>query len=224
LTVAGVFLDPLMAIEQIMVLDNIDILFMDINMPNLSGIELARSLRSRVKKLVFTTSHSIYAYEAFEVQGDAYLLKPYTFGKFAATINHLFPIDKQEDKPDYKAGADFFMVKNTDEHLRIENIAYAEVIAFESLNNYVKIYLTDKRSITAYLTIQDILVLLDSREGFKQFHRSFVIATKYISFIESNTIKMINRLVIPVGDRFKNDFQNYLSEKLATTSRNKSAS
>jgi DNA-binding LytR/AlgR family response regulator len=238
LTVSGVFMDPIEAAERIMVLDNIDILFMDINMPNLSGIDLARSLRSKAKKLIFTTSHSIYAYDAFEVEADAYLLKPYTFAKFVAVVNRLFPIDKQEETADYKNGREdlkktdehlsieqgFFLVKNTNENLRIENIYYADVIAFESLNNYVKIHLTDHRSIIAYLTVHDVIALLGSRAGFKQFHRSYIIATKYISFIEANTIKMTNNLVVPVGDRFKNEFQHYLLEKLAMTSRNKSTS
>jgi DNA-binding LytR/AlgR family response regulator len=222
LFVAGIFMDPLIAIEQVMKLDNIDILFMDVNMPNISGIELAKVLRPKVKKLIFTTSHSIYAFEAFEVEADAYLLKPYSFAKFVATINRLFPIEDDVDEVEHSTGGDYFLVKNTDENLRIETIFYNEVIAFESLNNYVKIYLTDERTITAYLTIHDVLDLLCSRKGFKQFHRSYIVATQFISYIESSTIKMRNKLVIPVGDRFKSDFQFYLTEKLATTSRKKS--
>ncbi|WP_179413061.1 LytR/AlgR family response regulator transcription factor [Mucilaginibacter sp. E4BP6] len=221
--VKEVFLDPKQAIEKIEVFKNIDVLFMDINMPDVSGIELAKTLRPLVKKLVFTTSHTQYAFEAYQVEGDAYLLKPFTFGDFMAMLNRLFPPESSESSEvQHKFnGKDYFLVKNKDEDLRIEHVLFAEVVAFESLNNYIKIYLANNRTITSYLTIQDILELLGSRGEFKQFHRSYVIAVDHISYIASGVIKMSNNLTFPVGDRFKSEFHNYVTNNLAKTSRNK---
>lgn len=221
LKLKGVFLDPTQAVEKLEAFQNIDILFMDINMPKLSGIETAKILRPLVKKLIFTTSHTKYAFKAYQVEGDAYLLKPFTFVDFTASINRLFPLTPVESQHYNNTGKDYFLVKNRDEGLRIEHVLFSDVIAFESLNNYVKIYLTNDRTITSYLTIQDILELLGPRDEFKQFHRSYIIALDHISYIASNIIKMSNNLNFPVGDRYKTDFHDYVANNLAKTSRNK---
>ena len=94
LNVAAIFKNPLEALESVTLENNIDLIFMDIDMPFLSGIELAKAVRHKTKKLICITSHSKYAFEASEVEGDAYLLKPFTFGKFSMTINRLFPNEK----------------------------------------------------------------------------------------------------------------------------------
>lgn len=221
--IRAIFLDPKEAMGKIEIFKNIDILFLDINMPFVSGIEIAKTLRPLVKKLIFTTSHTQYAFEAYQVEGDAYLLKPYTFGNFMTTINRLFPPTPSENRHNKFNGKDYFLVKNRDEDLRIEHVLFSDVVAFESLNNYVKIYLKDNRTITSYLTIQDILELLGPREDFKQFHRSYIIAIDHISYIASNVIQMNTNLHFPVGERYKSEFHDYVMSNLAKTSRNKPA-
>jgi DNA-binding LytR/AlgR family response regulator len=222
LNVADVFMNPYSALKSINEESNIDLLFMDIDMPLISGIELAKTLRSKAKRLVFTTSHSMYAFEAYEAEGDAYLLKPYTFAKFAATINRLFQKEKliQASQPRYEA--EYFFVKNKEEDLRIVKVLFSDVIAFESQLNYIKIYLHNNKNIIAYLTAKDILDLTADRPEFQQFHRGFVISTDNISYIEGNIIKMSNGLSFTVGENFKNIFHDYLAKKLITTSRKKS--
>jgi len=219
LELVSVFLDPVEAMNKIVVMEeDIDIIFMDIDMPNLSGIELATIVRSKTKKLIFTTSYSQYAYEAYEVNGDAFLLKPFSFSKFSATINRLFP-PVTSAPPVKRFDEDYFLVKNKDENLRMVNIAFNDVIAFESFNNYVKIYLADEKIITAYLTLKDINDLVATRTEFQQFHRAFVISTRYISYIEGSQVKMINMLQFNVGDRYKETFNNYISDQLLKTGR-----
>lgn len=219
LELAGIFQDPVEAMNKITAMDDdVDIIFMDIDMPNLSGIELAGILRSKTKKLIFTTSHSQYAYDAYEVNGDAFLLKPFSFVKFSSTINRLFPL------PDAPVATrqfddDYFLVKNKDENLRIINIAFNDVIAFESSNNYVKIYLADDKVITAYLTLKDINDIVAERKEFQQFHRAFIVSTRHISYIEGSKIKLTNKLHFNVGDRYKDIFNNYLSDQLLKTGR-----
>ena len=219
LNVVEKYTDPLKALESITLEDNIDLLFMDIDMPFLSGIELARALRAKTKKLIFTTSHSKYAFDAYEVEGDAYLLKPFSFGKFSMTINRLFPNETASRDAGIKPDEDYFLVKNKDEDLRIVKVCYKEVIAFESSHNYVKIHLVNNKSLTAYLTIKDILELLGQRVGFKQFHRAFIISTDSINYIEGNTVRMNNNLSFTVGESYRDNFTSYLSNKLLKTSR-----
>jgi DNA-binding LytR/AlgR family response regulator len=225
LNIVDIYTDPQTALEMVSTDNKIDMLFMDIDMPNLSGLELAQALRSKTHKLIFTTAHSKYAFDAFEAEGDAYLLKPFTFGKFTTTINRLFPtesagkqaeINREPNKED-----NYFLVKNKEEDLRIVKVMYKDVIAFESAHNYIKIHLTSNKILTAYLTIKDVVELLGAREGFYQFHRAFIISTDCISYIDGNTIKMTNSLTFTVGESYREHFITYLSNKLFKTSRKK---
>jgi len=223
MNILAIYTDPRTALEQVSVIDNIDILFMDINMPNISGLELAKALRATTHKLIFTTAHSKYAFEAFEAQADAYFLKPYTFAQFSTTINRLFPADMAVKSTAHSGELNqednYFLVKNKEEDLRIVKVPYKDVIAFESAHNYIKIHLTNNKVLTAYLTIKDILELLGSRETFKQFHRAFIISTDRINYIDGNTIKMDNNLTFTVGEYYRDNFISYLSNKLFKTSR-----
>src|ERR1700744_3045824 len=91
LNIVAIYNNPVDALESVSIENDIDLIFMDIDMPFLSGIELAKALRSKTKRLIFTTAHSKYAFDAYEVEADAYLLKPFSFGKFSTTINRFFP-------------------------------------------------------------------------------------------------------------------------------------
>lgn len=223
LNIAGIYTDAQIALERISAEGNIDLLFLDIDMPFISGLELAKALRSKTRKLIFTTAHSKYALDAFEAEGDAYLLKPFTFGKFSTTVNRLFPheatVELSEVNPVMNEEDKYFLVKNKEEDLRIIKVMYKDVIAFESSHNYIKIHLVDGKILTAYLTIKDVLDLLGTRDGFKQFHRAFVISTDCIDYIEGHTIKMSNNLTFSVGNNYRETFTSYLSNKLLKTSR-----
>lgn len=217
LSIVATYTDSQLALERITADDEVDMLFMDIDMPMLSGIDLAKAVRAKTKKLIFTTAHSKYAIDAFEVEADAFLLKPFTFSKFAITINRLFPSDSLSSVS--ANSGDYFLVKNKEENLRILKVRFNEIVAFESLHNYVKIYLNNNKVIVAYLTIKDVLEILHGMEGFKQFHRAFIIATEHINFIEGTTIKMTNNITFTVGDFYRSSFTAYLSNKLLKTYR-----
>nr|MBB6232721.1 DNA-binding LytR/AlgR family response regulator [Mucilaginibacter sp. FT3.2] len=222
LNIVGIYTNPQTALEEVSLDSKIDILFMDIDMPLISGLELAKALRSKTQKLIFTTAHSKYAFDAFEAEGDAYLLKPFTFGKFSTTINRLFPTEvlkTTEVNLETNQEDNFFLVKNKEENLRIVKVMYKDVIAFESAQNYVKIYLVNNKILTAYLSIKDIVEILGSREGFKQFHRAFIISIDNINYIEGNTIKMLNNLAFTVGESYRESFNVFLSNKLLRTLR-----
>ena len=221
LNIVGIYTDPQMALEQITFDTAIDILFMDIDMPSISGLDLAKALRPKAQKLIFTTSHSKYAFDAFESEGDAYLLKPYTFGKFSITINRLFPTESAI-KSDFSSHDDeYFLVKSKEDDLRIVKVRYEDVIAFESSQNYIKIYLANHKVLIAYLTLKDVLAITAARPEFKQFHRAFIIRTNFIEYIEGHAIRMINNLSFSVGDSYKEVFGLYLSNKLLKTARKK---
>jgi DNA-binding LytR/AlgR family response regulator len=218
LKVTGIFTDPLQALQMVSSAKDTDLIFMDIDMPSLSGIELAGVLRAKTNKLVFTTAHSKYAFDAYQVAGDAFLLKPFTFANFSTTINRLFP-EKSNQNTAPASGNDYFLVKSKEDDLAIVKIKYQDVIAFESAQNYIRIHLIGDKVLTAYLTLKDVLQLTGSRPEFKQFHRAFVISTDNVTQLKGNVIQLSNHLQIPVGDTFKESFSAYLEEKLFVTSR-----
>lgn len=216
LNVAGVYTDPVQALSAVSASQDIDLLFMDVDMPSLSGLELAKALRSKTQKLIFTTAHSKYAFEAYEADGDAFLLKPYTFGRFSMTINRLFPV-----KSDQYGNSDYFLVKSKEDDLAIVRVKFDEVIGFESAQNYVKIYLSNNTVLTAYLTLKDVAQLVRSRPEFVQFHRAFIISIRQIGHIRGNTVQMNNGISFNVGDSYKENFGAFLENKLLVTSRGK---
>lgn len=216
LIIIGTYTNPRDALKELYHSAPFDILFLDVDMPIISGIELAKVLRGKSTKLIFTTSHSKYAFDAFEVEADAFLLKPFSFAKFSLTVAKLFP-----EKETSTNASDYFLVKNKDEDLRIVKVKYDDVIAFESFQNYVKIHLTNNKSITVYLSIKDILELVKGRNNFRQFHRAYVISTELINYIEGGSIRMSNNLVFNIGERYKEEFSAYVSKNLVTTARKK---
>ena len=211
LSLVASYTDPLVALKEIRLQEGIDILFVDVDMPKINGLELAKEIRSKTKKLIFTTAHTKYAFEAFEVKADAYLLKPYSVGKFIITINDLFPDDNE--KKTQMVTNDFFFVKSKDDNLKILKIKYADVIAVESRQNYVMIY-TSKKSILTYMTLTEIAKILTLMPNFMQLHRSYLINLNHVEMIDGNLVKMINEIKITVGDNYRNAFHSFVSRGL----------
>jgi DNA-binding LytR/AlgR family response regulator len=212
------YTNPLTALMDLSNSEPLDLILLDIDMPEITGIELSKEIRQKTRKLIFSTAHKQYGYEAFEAQADAYLLKPYTLSKFAATIAKLFPEKFDEPKPTLPAANDFFFVKNKNDNLKIVKVRFEEVVAVESKQNYVLIHTTSKQVLT-YMSLTEIAKILSHFESFVQFQRSFIIQKDHIDTIDGNSIKMCNGLDITVGDYYRKDFTSFLSEKLIKTGR-----
>jgi len=210
------FTDPVQAMNVIMDGDLIDIVFMDVDMPRISGIDLSKAIRDKTEKLVFTTAHTKYAFDAFEVEADAYLLKPFTFAKFALTINKL--LKKGNEAINIKKSAKDFYVKTTEERNRFIKIRFDDVIAIEGEKNYVKIH-TIHESIISYLTLKEMNERLDEMHDFIQVHRSFIISKNYIEKVDGMLVKLTNDMLIPVGAFYKESFNEYLAKNTIKTGR-----
>lgn len=206
------YTNPLEALMEIANAGMVDLILLDIDMPQISGIELSSEIRRKTKKLIFSTAYKQFGYEAFEVQADAYLLKPYPFSKFASTIAKVFPLSN-DTKTELVQKDDFFFVKNKNDNLKIVKIRYDEVVAVESKQNYVLIHTLSKQVLT-YMSLTEISKILSQFQNFAQFQRSFVIGKTHIDTIDGNTIKMINGLKITVGEFYRKDFTTFLSNKL----------
>ena len=211
------YTDPLTALMELSSSEPVDLILMDIDMPNITGIELSQQIREKTNKLVFTTAHTRYGYEAFEVSADAYLLKPYSMSKFASTIARLFPA-RVEDTTDTNPTDDYFFAKNKDENHKLVKVKYSDVIAIESQQNYVMIYTVSQKILT-YMSLTEIAQILGRFPNFVKYHRSFILNKEHIDSIIGNTVKMINGIQITVGENFRKDFTSFMDKKLLKAGR-----
>lgn len=205
------YTDPLLALKELKAGDPVDLIFMDVDMPKITGIELAQEIRNKTDKLIFTTAHTKYAFEAFEVNADAYLLKPYSLGKFVITINKLFPTTAHNKKDTDKH--DFFFVKSKEDNLKIVKVKYDEIIAVESKLNYILIH-TTKKNVLTYMSLTEINKTLTDYGGFIQVQRSFIAGVNHIKYIDGNQLEMNNGIAITVGVQYREHFAEFVAQNM----------
>lgn len=193
--------NPLIAINEIQLLRP-DLIFLDIGMPEMSGLTLA-DMFSFTSTIVFTTSYSNYAVDAFEKQVFDYLLKPITYERFSKCMFNVrkdFQLKSQPEKGD----PGFFYIK-TNIKGKLIKIDLAEILFVEAAENYVLIYSPSGKQI-AYLTISEIAEYLPKSE-FSRVHKSFIIHHAAINSLEPGQVKLKSDISIPLGRAYKDDFQ-----------------
>lgn len=207
------YMDPIKALLEISSLDSVDLIIMDIDMPDISGIELSKELRRKTKKLIFSTAHSKYGYEAFKVDADDYLLKPYTFAEFLISFNKLFPNhSNQTDRPQ-EIPEDFLFIKSKEDNLKLVKVRFDDIILIESQSNYVVVSTRDK-TITSYMSLSEAADYLISKPSFIKFQRSFILNKAHIQSIQGTIIYMDNGKKVVIGDYYKKDFNEFVHKNL----------
>lgn len=212
LELAGAFDSALKAFD-ILKDEKIDLLYVDINMPDLNGMDFVRSLE-KPPMIVFVTAYSEYALEGFRVDALDYLLKPISYGDFLKSANkvkswfdnHNISIE------DVRAGKDFLFIKSDYKILRIN---FADIKYIEGQSEYIKIHLTESRPVMTLLSIKAIEELLPS-DMFMRVHRSYIVNLTKISVIERSRIIFDGKVSIPVSDQYKNVFQSYIDKHFLT--------
>lgn len=176
--------------------NNVDLLFLDINMDELTGIELLESSRIN-SQVIITTAYQEYALKGYELQITDYLLKPFTFNRFLLAVNKA-----QENLTKKKSDnhADFIFVKTEN---RLEKIMISEIIYIEGMRDYRRIHTTTKKVMTLQ-NFSEFERLIPSRLVCR-VHKSFMIAVSKIESIERSRIKIADQL-IPVSDTYKDTF------------------
>lgn len=206
------FTSSVAALTEITKDDKVDIIFMDIDMPGINGIDLAKSLREKTKYLVFTTAHPDYALQAFDVHSDQYLLKPISFAKFAKGIERI--LQRENDRISTFEGTDsnnVLFVKGDHKHA-FANIAIDEILYVKALQNYVQIVTKDD-AITTYLTLKEVEKALDPHL-FIRVNKSHIIAKNTIKKVDGNSIRLSNNESVLLGDGFKQKFYEYIQKSL----------
>lgn len=224
LEVLQTYSEPLLALKEIgQMKEKVDLIFMDVDMPLMTGIELAKAIRHKTDKLIFTTAHSEYAFDAYESNAEAFLLKPISFAKFAEKVSRVLPGKSLVSLDNEKSESnDFILVKSKEDENEIVKMELEDIVAFESDGNYLKIHsLGLDKPIISYLTLKDILDALKEKNVtfFLRVHRAFVISSKQMKSINGNMISMKNDMNIQAGGNYKDAIKSLLTKDLVTTSR-----
>jgi DNA-binding LytR/AlgR family response regulator len=180
----------------------IDLIFLDINMPEISGLSFARSINKNIK-IIFTTAYREYAIDGFDLKAVDYLLKPISFERIYQAIskykNEILPLNPEPVTELSFDTNDFIFVKSDRKMVKIN---FAEVDYIESLADYLKIHLNDKTIITRE-TITNIEAKLPQRE-FLRIHRSYIVSINKIESFTNEFVE-INKKAIPISRSYKND-------------------
>ena len=186
-----------------------DLILLDIEMPELSGIDFLRSLH-QPPAVIFTTAYPEYALQGYELDVIDYLVKPIPFSRFlkAATKARDFLAEKNNRSPAIDAQKDFFFLKVNHQ---IERIYYTDILFIEALQNYVAIYLTDKK-LVCYMTISTMEKQLPA-SLFMRIHKSYIVALNKIDKIDKNKI-IIHNQQLPVSRGVKEKLMHVVEDRL----------
>ncbi|GAA3612423.1 LytTR family DNA-binding domain-containing protein [Flavivirga amylovorans] len=180
--------------------NNIDLVFLDINMPEISGISFAKSINKDIK-VIFTTAYRDYAVEGFELQAVDYLLKPVSFNRLLKAVNNYFDIYSESKNTAIEStnNNDFMFVRSD---RRMIKINFDAIIYIESYSDYIKIHLADNTIITRE-TISAIEGKLPPKK-FIRIHRSYIISINNIASFTNEEI-IINKKSLPISRSYKKD-------------------
>ncbi len=177
---------------------NIDLVFLDIQMPLITGIDFIKSTEINAK-IIFTTAHRNYAIESFELDVIDYLLKPISFPRFLKSINKFKEITTlKENKSESQIKDDFIYVNSNKKHLKID---FNSILYIDSIKDYIRIHLDEKSVVTK----EKISSFLDKLpQNFIRVHRSYIVNKNKVSAFTAKDIEL-GQIEIPIGKNFKEE-------------------
>lgn len=183
--------------------NTVDILFLDINMDELTGIELLESSNIE-SQVIITTAYQEYALKGYELNVTDYLLKPFTFNRFLQSVNKAQEnlASNKEETP-----VDFIFIKTEN---RLEKVNFDDIIYIEGMRDYRRIHTTSKRIMTLQ-KFSELEKLIPSNIV-SRIHKSFMVSIEHIESIERNRIKIADQL-LPISDTYKEGFFARISNK-----------
>lgn len=188
----------------------VDVMFVDINMPDLSGMDFVKSLDKK-PMVIFTTAYSEYAIEGFKVDALDYLLKPIGYPDFLKAANKAkewFSLKANPEKVELNTNSDFLFIKSEYKVLRIN---FKDIKYVEGMREYVRIHLENQKPIMSLLSMK----LLESqlpKSIFMRVHRSYIVNLQKMTTIERQRIIFDQNVYIPVSDQYKEGFQKFIDE------------
>lgn len=179
-----------------------DLLFLDINMPSLSGIELYRSIGSDAMA-IFTTAYSEYAVEGFNLNAVDYLVKPFTLERFRQAVDKAAEFLAFRRKKDHQG--ETLLIRSDYSLVRV---SASNILFVEAADDYLKIHQPDRHPLVVRMTMKTILDMLP-QEHFIRIHRSYIISIRHIDHIRNKSVSIAGR-ELPVGGNYEADLSRLL--------------
>ena len=197
------------AIDAISIINhsNVDLIFLDIEMPHFSGIDFINAIEKK-PLIIFTTAYSNYAVEGFNLGAVDYLVKPIPFHRFLKSVLRAQQIFNPQNLPANsnpistpEIEQDFMFVRAEYENVKLN---FSDIIFIEGLKDYVKIYTSDNKYTLTLISLIKLENILSSK-GFARIHRSYIINIKHIKSIQKNKV-LISDKRVPISESYKNAF------------------
>jgi two-component system LytT family response regulator len=203
LELSAVFRDAIKALDYLRE-NNVDCIFLDINMPDLTGLQFLKSLVHQ-PMVIFTTAYSKYAVDSYDFNAVDYLLKPIEFERFLKAVNRAqehFQLKHKDRKTGEISPAvpEYIMVKDGSD---IHKVNIREILYIQSAGNYVT-FVLPKTKLMSLLNMQQVLKMLPANQFFR-IHKSYIISLQHISKIERHQV-LIGTMEIPIGNIYRESF------------------
>jgi len=191
---------------QLLSKENVDLLFLDINMPGISGIELLKSLPNP-PKVIFTTAYRNFAADAFDLDALDYLVKPISFERFLKSINKFLSINTHviSEQKDESSEKDYIILKSDKKNYKIP---FGDILYIESLDNYIKVHTADF-SIICYERLSGIEKELPAKD-FIRIHRSYIINYSKVDVFTSSFVEIAGKR-FTIGRNYKDEVNKRLN-------------
>jgi len=189
--------------------NEVDLMFVDINMPDINGMDFVKSLEIR-PQIIFTTAYSEYAIEGFQVDAIDYILKPISYESFLKSVNKAktwFELSQKQAEI-IQTTPDYLFVKS---EYKLRRILLSEIKYIESANEYIQIHMINDEPVTTLIRLKTMEEQLPKNK-FMRVHRSFIVNLDRVTEIERNRIIFDKKVHIPIGDQYKEHFQTFIDK------------
>jgi two-component system LytT family response regulator len=195
LEMIGTFDDPISG-KVFLSQTQVDLLFIDINMPDLTGIELISSLKER-PMIIFTTAYRKFAYDGFELDALDYLLKPIDFKRFSRAVEKAIDYHRYRNLKEGQVTGEIFVYSE----YRLVKILTKDIEYIESLDDYCKVHISSANPILTLMTLKSVLEKLPPRQ-FKRIHRSYIVPIAKVLSIQNKKAHLACNKVLPIGNSY----------------------
>lgn len=201
--------------QELLARQRVDLIFVDINMPDLNGVDFVRGLIDR-PMVIFTTAYSEYAVEGFKLDAVDYLLKPFGFADFSRSVSkaaslyeliHNQRSEPSEEEPEaHPKDKEYISVKAG---YKVSLIRIADIVYLESEGEYVRMHLLDGSTVTTLFRLKNMETALPG-DAFLRVHRSYIVNLRHIRSYVKGRVYLNDTDYVPIGENYKETFQNYI--------------